>query len=124
LIDEDLAMLYLPSQAIIRNRLALAAKPYDIPFLAIVPSRNLDNIWNESNLRACEQAKSQWVWAVSRRAEGAEGYQIIPGDADAFPEPEWPVQPLGELIGNTFIERCIMQANHPGLLRKRGVKVI
>ena len=41
LIDEDLAMRYLPSGKIQRFRLALATKPFDVFFLCHVPSRNL-----------------------------------------------------------------------------------
>ncbi len=38
LIDEDLAMDYLPSGKIKRFRLALATKPFDMFFLLEVPS--------------------------------------------------------------------------------------
>jgi hypothetical protein len=58
LIEEDLAMQYLPSGRIQRFRLALATKPFDVFFLCHVPTRNTDNQWNESNLAACEQAKT------------------------------------------------------------------
>ena len=54
LINEDLAMRYLPSGKILRFRLALATKPFDVFFLCHVPSRNADNSWNQSNLAACE----------------------------------------------------------------------
>ena len=46
LIDEDLAMDYLPSGKIKRFRLVLATKPFDVFFLLEVPSQNLDNNWN------------------------------------------------------------------------------
>jgi len=52
LIDEDLAMRYLPPARILRFRLALASKPHDVFFLCHVPSRNTDNTWVASNLRA------------------------------------------------------------------------
>ena len=39
LIDEDLAMHYLPSGRIQRFRLALATKPYDVFFLCHVPTQ-------------------------------------------------------------------------------------
>jgi hypothetical protein len=58
LINEELAECYLPSDRIQRFRLALATKPYDVFFLCHVPSQNLDNAWNDSNLRACHQAKT------------------------------------------------------------------
>src|SRR5258705_346911 len=43
LIDEEIAVRYLPSRKIKRCRLALATKPYDAFFLCQVPSVNLDN---------------------------------------------------------------------------------
>ena len=58
LIDEDLAMDYLPSGKIKRFRLALATKPFDVFFFIEVPSQNLDNGWNTSAIAACEQAKT------------------------------------------------------------------
>jgi hypothetical protein len=66
LIEEDLAMQYLPSGRIQRFRLALATKPFDVFFLCHVPTRNTDNQWNESNLAACEQAKNLWVPAARK----------------------------------------------------------
>lgn len=85
LIDEDLAMQFLPSGKIQHFRLALATKPFDIFFLCIVPSRNEDNSYNASALKACEQAKAMWVQATSRREEGVDAYKIeLARDADAF----------------------------------------
>jgi len=43
LIDDDLAVQYLPAKKIKRFRLALACKPHDVFFWCIVPSQNLDN---------------------------------------------------------------------------------
>ena len=123
LIDEDLAMRYLPSGKILRFRLALATKPYDIFFLAHVPTRNADNSWNASNLEACERAKTQWVQATSRKEEGVEAYNIERArDADAFPAPKWPTQTLAELIEKTFVGRMIDHEDHPALLRLIGAK--
>jgi len=70
LIVEALAMQYLSSKRILRFRLALATKPHDSFFLCHVPTRNTDNSWNQSNLAACEQAKTVWTQATSRREEG------------------------------------------------------
>ena len=82
-----------------RFRLALATKPYDVFFLCHVPTQNLDNSWNSTQPGGCEQAKTRWVKATSRKDEGVEGYKIdFARDADAFPEPKWPTQSLGELI--------------------------
>lgn len=123
LIEEDLAMLYLPSKRIERFRLALATKPYDVPFLCKVPSQNLDNTWNADNLRACDQAKNFWVQATSRKAEGIEGYKIsFAHDEDAFPAPKWPTQSLPQLIEVTFAGRMIDSEKHPGLLRLLGAR--
>jgi hypothetical protein len=121
LIEEDLAMQYLPSARILRHRLALASKPYDKFFLCHVPSQNLDNIWNETNLRACVEAKGLWAQATSRSEEAAEGYATtFARDADAFPDPKWPSQSLAELIQNAFTGRIITNAEDPALLRLIG----
>jgi len=123
LIDEELAMRYLPSAKILRFRLALATKPGDVFFLCPAPSRNTDNPWNASNLQACEQAKTLWIQATSRKEEGVEAYKIdVARDADAFPAPKWPTQTLEEIIGRTFEGRRIETADHPGLLRLIGAK--
>jgi hypothetical protein len=103
LIVEDLALKYLSGGKIERRRLALAAKPYDVFFLAHIPTTNNDNPWNMSNLQGCELAKTRWVQLISLKAAGADRYQIdFAKDADAFPEPNWPKQPLSDLIGAAF----------------------
>ena len=123
LIEEDLAMQFLPSGKIQRFRLVLASKPYDVFFLCHVPTRNTDNQWNESNLAACEQAKMLWVQATSRREENVDGYKVdFAREQDAFPDPKWPTQSLSELIGLTFVSRMIDNAEHPALLRLVGAK--
>jgi hypothetical protein len=123
LVDEELARLHLPSDRILRFRLALATKPHDARFLCHVPSQNLDNIWNDTNLKACLQSKTHWVQANSRKGENAEGYQItFAKNQEAFPEPKWARQTLDELIVVTFNGRMIDYEDHPGLLRLIGDK--
>jgi hypothetical protein len=123
LIDEEIAMRYLEDTQIKRCRLALATKPHDVFFLCTVPSQNLDNTWNQSNLIACEQAKTDWVIAASRKGEGVESYKTkVARDNDAFPEPKWPSQTLEELILTAFKGRIIDHEDHPGLLRLLGAK--
>ena len=123
LIDEDLALRYLPSGRILRFRLALATKPFDVFFLCEVPTRNEDNSWNSSNLLACEQAKINWVQVTSRKEEGVDGYKIdVARDPNAFPEPKWPTQPLADLINKTFAGRMVDREDHPALLRLIGAK--
>ena len=61
-------------------------------FFCIVPSQNLDNAWNADALKACYQAQTHWVQAMSRRSENVDGYEIkFAQDQDAFPEPKWPI---------------------------------
>jgi hypothetical protein len=121
LIDEAVAMAHLPSGRIQRFRLALATKPHDVFFLCHVPSTNLDNSWNLSNWSACDQAKTHWLQATSRKGEGAEAYKIdYARNQAAFPAPRWPTQSLGELIEVTFTGRMIENVDHPGLLRLVG----
>ena len=123
LIDEDLAMEYLPAGRIKRCRLALASKPHDVFFLCSVPSQNLDNDWNATNAEAVEKAKTYWTAVSSRREEGVDGYKItFARDADCFGEPNWPKQSLAEIIAASFKDRMIDRADHPGLLRLIGAK--
>jgi hypothetical protein len=123
LIDEELAMRFLPSARILRFRMVLATIPGDKFFLCHVPTRNTDNSWNESNLKGCEQAKTLWTTVSSRKEEGVDAYKIdCARNADAFPEPQWPTQSLNDLIGVTFAGRMIEREDHPGLLRLIGAK--
>jgi hypothetical protein len=123
LIDEEIAMRFLPSQKIMRFRLALASKPFDIFFMCHVPTQNEDNTWVDSNLKACEQSKTLWTQATSRKEEGVEAYKVDPAkDPDAFPPPKWPTQTLDELINATFSGRMIVTDDHPGLARLVGAK--
>jgi hypothetical protein len=123
LIDEELALTYVPSGKIQRFRFALASKPFDVFFLCHVPSTNTDNPWNASNLAACGQAKILWVQATSRKGENAEAYKVdFARDPEAFPEPKWPQQSLNELIDVTFRGRMLVSETDPGLLRLIGAK--
>jgi hypothetical protein len=123
LIDEDLAMRFLDSGEILRFRLAVAAKPGDVFFLCEIPTQNVDNTWNTSNLEGCEQAKTRWTKLTSRKAEGVEGYKIsFARDPDSFAAPKWPSQTLEELIVRTFAGRIIDREDHPAILRKVGAK--
>jgi hypothetical protein len=123
LIDEDIAVGYLPSKKIQRYRLALATKPGDVFFLCKIPVVNLDNDFNKTALEGCEKAKTIWIQTVSRKDQGHDDYQNIPAkDPKAFPEPKWPTQPLEEIIENAFKDRIIETDDHPGLLRLIGDK--
>jgi hypothetical protein len=92
-IGEELAKRYLPSNRIQRFRLALPTKPHDVFFLCHVPSQNLDNSFNNTNLQGCLKAKTVWTQLTSRKPEGIDDYQItFSKHEDAFPEPRWPTQ--------------------------------
>jgi hypothetical protein len=124
LIDEDIGLDYLGNGKLLRFRLALATKPYDIFFLCHVPSQNQDNSWNISNLSACEQAKRLWVQCTSRKSEGVESYKIdFARDIDAFPDPKWPRLSLDKIIETTFHDRMIDHDQHSALLRLIGAKL-
>jgi hypothetical protein len=124
LIDEDLALRFLPSGKIQRFRLALATLPYDVFFLCHIPTQNTDNSWNVSNLQGCQQGKLSWVQATSRKEERVEAYKIDKArDKEAFPEPKWPTQTLEELIAVTFSPNNMIDCeDHPALLRLIGAK--
>ena len=123
LVDEDLAMRYLPAALVKRFRLALATRPNDVFFLCQVPSQNIDNTWVCTNLMACDYAKERWTVCTSCRDEGVEGYKAgFALDEDAFAKPDWPTQSLSELIGVTFAGRMIDRVDHPAMIRLRGGK--
>jgi hypothetical protein len=125
LIEEELAMRFLPSGKIKRFRLALATKPFDRFFLCHVPTQNLDNAFNETNLQGCLKAMTVWTELTSRKEEGVDDYKIdFARNPDAFPEPKWPTQTLDELIAVTFTGRMIDREDHPGLLRLIGAKQV
>jgi hypothetical protein len=123
LIDEDIAVAHLPSKKIKRFRLALASKPHDVFFFCLVPCVNLDNKFNETALKGCEDAKTTWVEAVSRKDQGHDDYQIVPARSQTtFGEPKWPTQSMAELLAASFQGRMIETDDHPGLLRLIGAE--
>jgi hypothetical protein len=123
LILDELATKFLPSALIKQFRLALASKPYDRFFLCHVPVQNMENKWNQTNVQACQRAKTHWVMATSRKAEGVDAYKVdVARDEDTFPEPAWPTQSLNDLIDVTFAGCMIEREDHPGLLRLIGAR--
>jgi hypothetical protein len=124
LIVSDLAA-QLPPARVQKFRLALATKPNDNFFLAHVPSQNLENKWNETNLQACEQAKRFWTTATSLREKGIDGYKIDMSKAEKegkkpFPDPNWPNKTLDALIEEAFADRMILDELHPAWVRLVG----
>jgi hypothetical protein len=127
LIDENL-LGFLPRGRIRRFQLALAATAAGQFFLCEIPSRNLDNSWNKSNVEACGKARTQWTQATSQ--PDVEAYQVdFSHDPDAFKEPKWPKATLEELIERSFKGFMIPAPEHeehpendPALRRLRGMK--
>jgi hypothetical protein len=124
IINDDIAAAYGLANKVTRQRLALASKPYDTLFLCIVPSMNLDNIWNRDAITGCEAAKTQWTQLLSKKNEGKESYQMTKArDADVFPEPKWPTQPLDDIILRAFDGCAILSDDHAALARLTGAKL-
>ncbi len=125
-IDEDLAVQHLSAKQIKRHRLALATMPGNKFFFCIVPSQNLENSWNKSAIEICQRAKTEWMQALSRKAEGVDNYQPkATTDPDPFPEIKWPIttlEGLEGLLAVTFKGLSIETDDHPGLLRLIGKK--
>jgi hypothetical protein len=128
LIDTDLAG-ELPSGKVTRFRLALASKPNDVFFLAHIPSQNLDNNWNKTNIQGCEQSKTVWTQLTSRKEEGVEGYDISMSEAEKkgrkpFPDPNWEKVAKGKTIFDlmlaAFAGRTMTDKTHPAWLRLIG----
>ena len=124
LIDEEIALTYLPPGRILRFRLALASKPYNEFFLVKVPTQNLDNSWNQSNLAAIEIAKRVWVWVASDDA--TERYRTTQAlDSDAFNEPDWLLlgRTCTEAVGATFKGLTIENDQDDALKRLIGKRI-
>lgn len=73
--------------------------------------------WNRSALEAAEKAQSRWVRIASNQSLRA--YEVWEASTD-LPEPEWPDQPLQELLRIGFRDRFIDSLDHPVLKRLRG----
>jgi hypothetical protein len=123
LIDEELALQYLPIGKLSHFRLALATKPNDVFFLCHIPTRSLDNKFNATAVAACERAKTTWGQLTSLKDQGIEDYELtLAHDPDAIPPPKWLTQSLDNLIGKAFAGCMIDREDHPALLRLIGAK--
>ena len=82
---------------------------------------NLDNDWNATALAACEQGKTLWTQAISRKDEGVEFYFVDKArNQQAFPDAGLAESSLEELIAKAFVGRMILKKDHPALLRLIG----
>ena len=64
-------------------QIVLGAKPDNIFFFALLPTRNPDNSFNAAAIRAATQAKSGiWTTVTSRKAEGHDDYMVGQAEDD------------------------------------------
>jgi hypothetical protein len=103
-------------------QIVLGAKPDNVFFLGLVPTRNPDNGYNEAAIRGAMQAKSGiWTTLTSRKSEGHEDYLVGKAQDDvAFLEPEWPAYSLDEIVEASLGGKLIKTVEHPALDRLLG----
>jgi hypothetical protein len=75
------------------------------------------NVWQTTLLDAAERATEAWVRVVANMSLGA--YEVSEAVAD-IPEPEWPTEPLNELLRIAFKNHIVDRDDHPLLKRLRG----
>jgi hypothetical protein len=80
------------------------------------PDGRLDE-WSRTALDAAELAMKGWVRVVANIPLGA--YDVFEATGQ-LPEPEWPVEPLRELLAIAFRDKLIDSPDHPVLRRLRG----
>jgi hypothetical protein len=104
------------------RRLALATKPErGHLFLLSVPTRNLDNIYNQHAIDAIERAKTQYMMVTPY--EDKDGYIVETTEDPAyFPAPDWwpTTQTINKLIKTTYADRMIVSEDDPNLKRLIG----
>ena len=123
LIEEELAMQYLPSGSILRFRLALATKPYDVFFLATCRRRTSTTRGTRPTCRPASRRRRCGCRPPAAKERRRRGLQDrLRPSTRRFPEPKWPTQSLAELIGVTFAGRMIDTRRSSGLLRLIGAK--
>jgi len=74
--------------------------------------------WHISAAEAAEKAMTKWVRMTSNMALGA--YEVSEAIAD-YGEPEWPSQPLWDLIKIAFKNRLISSVDHLIVQKLRGL---
>lgn len=77
-----------------------------------------DNPWAESMRIALGEGKKRWVRVVANMGLGAYDLFVAPGDLS---EPVWPKYSMSEMLKAAFAGRVIDSAEHPVLLRLRGI---
>jgi hypothetical protein len=111
---------FLPQKAIRHHRLVLGKSLRAIvPFIwpLPVPQDDMGRTWHESADAAAREAETRWVKVVSDQVGGC--YVAYPA-AGELPDPEWPSEPLPELILLAFKNQRIDSPDHPVIRRLRG----
>jgi hypothetical protein len=76
------------------------------------------NAWHTSALDAAERAMKFWLRVVPNMSMGA--YEVVQA-TDKLSEPQWPQQPLRELLRIAFKDRIIDRPDHLIIQRLRGL---
>lgn len=84
---------------------ALLMVPFKLPTDTAVTSG-----WFDTALHAAERAKTKWVRMASDMALG--GYRVYEAES-TLDDPEWPDQPLNELLELAFKNKVIDSPDHP-----------
>jgi hypothetical protein len=76
------------------------------------------NAWHTSALDAAQRAMKSWLRLVPNMTLGA--YEVVQA-TDKLGEPQWPEQPLGELLKIAFKDRIIDRPDHLIIQKLRGL---
>lgn len=101
--------------------LTLAVDRMGTPFLWETRQADVagnDSPWAESMRVALAEGKKRWVRVVANQALGAYDLFVAPSELS---DPEWPKYSMGELLKAGFSGRIIDSADHPVLIRLRGL---
>jgi hypothetical protein len=111
---------FLPPKAVRKYRVVLARSLRAVtPFVWAlpVPQDDMGATWHESADAAARDAEARWVKVVADMAGGC--YVTYPAAGD-LPEPEWPSEPLAELILIAFKNQRIDAPDYPVIRRLKG----
>jgi hypothetical protein len=100
-------------------RIALGSKPDNVFFLAMIPTRNLDNKYNAAAIRGAVQAKSgTWTILTSRKADGCDDYAVGKAKNNEAALPiKWPHESLDEIFETSIGDKFIKTEEHTALDR-------
>jgi hypothetical protein len=88
------------------------------PRLSDDPGQRGPTGWGESARQAADLARNRWLRLQPDMQLGAYRLVVAQGDLS---EPKWPERPLQDLLRIAFGPRVIDRADHPVILRLRGL---